>query len=179
MQKKILAFGASSSKQSINKQLATYTANQIKNTEVTILDLNDFEMPIFSVDRENEQGIPELAHQFKQHIIDADGIIVSFAEHNGNVSAAYKNIYDWISRIESNFWHNKPMFLMATSPGGRGGKSVLQVSSEGIRHRNKGMIVEFSLPSFYDNFDSEKGILDDELRKSFESRISIFEDAIS
>ena len=179
MQKKILAFGASSSKHSINKRLATYTAHQIKDAQIQILDLNDFEMPIFNVDRESEHGIPEAAHRFKQYIIDADAIIISFAEHNGNVSAAYKNFYDWVSRIEQNFWHDKPMFLLATSPGGRGGKTVLQISSEGIRRRNTNTIVEFSLPSFHQNFDSKKGILDAELRRSFESRLSVFVGAIS
>ena len=44
--KKIIAFGASSSKASINKQVAAYAANQLKNAMVEVLDLNDFEMPI-------------------------------------------------------------------------------------------------------------------------------------
>jgi NAD(P)H-dependent FMN reductase len=174
MKKKILAFGASSSRQSINKQLAGFAAKQIDNAEVILLDLNDFEMPVFSVDKESDRGIPKVAYQFKEHIKDSDGIIISFAEHNGNVAAAYKNIYDWVSRIESNFWYDKPMFLLATSPGGRGGKSVLKISSEGIRHRNKGTIVEFSLPSFNQNFDSEKGILDAELKNVFESQLELF-----
>ena len=56
MTKKIIAFGASSSRNSINKQLATFAANQFKNTEVEILDLNDYEMPLFSVDKEKENG---------------------------------------------------------------------------------------------------------------------------
>ena len=58
--KKIIAFGASSSKQSINKQLATYTANQFQNASVEILDLNDYEMPVFSVDKQAENGIHQL-----------------------------------------------------------------------------------------------------------------------
>ena len=126
--KKIIAFGASNSKHSINKTLANYTANQIVNAEVKLLDLNDFEMPIFSIDRENENGIHELALQFKQEIIQADGIVISFAEHNGAYSAAFKNIYDWVSRIEGNIWESKPLFLLTTSPGGRGGKSVLELA---------------------------------------------------
>ena len=51
---KIVAFGASSSKTSINKQLANYAAQQIPNAEVNLLDLNGYEMPIYSVDKENE-----------------------------------------------------------------------------------------------------------------------------
>ena len=64
MTKKIIAFGASSSKSSINKQLATYTANQFQTASVEILDLNDYEMPIFSVDKEKENGIHPLAQEF-------------------------------------------------------------------------------------------------------------------
>jgi len=54
---KIIAFGGSSSKNSINKQLATYTANLFPNVFVEVLDLNQYEMPVFSVDLEKEQGI--------------------------------------------------------------------------------------------------------------------------
>ena len=70
--KKIIAFGASSSKTSINKQLATYTANQFQNVSVEILDLNDYEMPIYSVDKEKENGIPQLAHDFYSKLGSAD-----------------------------------------------------------------------------------------------------------
>ena len=58
--KKIIAFGASSSETSINKQLVTYAANQFENTTVEILDLNDYEMPIFSIDKE-KNGIPNFS----------------------------------------------------------------------------------------------------------------------
>ncbi|TVP44062.1 MAG: NADPH-dependent FMN reductase, partial [Halomonas sp.] len=49
---KVLAFGASNSKSSINKKLAFYAAQQINDADISLIDLNDFEMPIFSEDRE-------------------------------------------------------------------------------------------------------------------------------
>ena len=64
--KKIIALGTSSSKNSINKKLATFAVGRIENADVQILDLNDFEMPIYSIDRENETGIPELAIAFRK-----------------------------------------------------------------------------------------------------------------
>ena len=72
MTKKIIAFGASSSRNSINKQLATFAAHQFKNVEIEILDLNDYEMPIFSVDKEKENGIHNLATDFYTKIGSAD-----------------------------------------------------------------------------------------------------------
>lgn len=164
MTKKIIAFGASSSKQSINKQLATFAANQFQNASVEILDLNDYEMPVFSVDKEKENGIHPLAHDFYAKLGNADLIIISFAEHNGNYSSAFKNILDWTSRINAKTFQEKPMLLLATSPGARGGSSVLDIATK--RFPFQGGIVKgsFSLPSFYENFDAEKGITKEDLK---------------
>ena len=178
MTKNILAFGASSSKNSINRKLAAYTANNIPDVKAILLDLNNFEMPIYSIDKEKENGIPELARQFKQHIKEADGIIISFAEHNGAYTAAYKNIYDWVSRIEMNVWGNKPMFLLATSPGGRDAKGVLQLALNSYKHSNKSTIIDFSLPSFHKNFNEENGITDETLLKEFIYQINKFEEVL-
>ena len=145
--KKIIAFGASSSETSINKQLVTYAANQFENTTVEILDLNDYEMPIFSIDKE-KNGIPKLAHDFYNKLGTADLIIISFAEHNGVYAAAFKNIFDWTSRVNMKVFQDKAMFLLATSHGPRGGSTVLEIAKN--RFPFQGGIVKgsFSLPSF-------------------------------
>lgn len=178
MTKKVISFGASNSSKSINRALAHYASNELENIEYELLDLNDFEMPIYSADRENETGIPELAHQFKALILDADGILISFAEHNSAYSVAYKNIYDWVSRIESDVWGNKPMFLMATSPGGYGGKSVLAMATARYERSNDKPILNFSLPSFYENFSNEEGIKDIGLREEFYTHLKQFQEAL-
>ena len=164
MTKKIIAFGASSSKQSINKQLATFAANQFQNVTIEIIDLNDYEMPIFSIDKEKENGIHPLAQEFYSKLGSADLIIISFAEHNGNYSSAFKNILDWTSRINAKTFQEKPMLLLATSPGARGGSSVLEIASK--RFPFQGGIVKgsFSLPSFYENFDVINGIIHPEYK---------------
>lgn len=162
--KKIIAFGASNSETSINKQLATYAANQFENTSIEILDLNDYEMPIFSIDKEKENGIHPLAQEFYSKLGSTDLIIISFAEHNGNYSTAFKNILDWTSRINAKTFQEKPMLLLATSPGARGGSSVLEIASK--RFPFQGGIVKgsFSLPSFYENFDVINGIIHPEYK---------------
>ena len=162
--RKIIAFAGSSSKTSINKQLVTYAANQFENASVEVLDLNDYEMPVFSVDKEKENGIHPLAQEFYSKLGSADLILISFAEHNGNYSSAFKNILDWTSRINAKTFQEKPMLLLATSPGARGGSSVLEIATK--RFPFQGGIVKgsFSLPSFNDNFDAEKGITNEELK---------------
>jgi chromate reductase len=157
---KILAFAGSSSRTSINKQLVTWVATQFQNDEVTILDLNDFEMPIFSVDKERENGIPELALNFAKAIDNADLLLISLAEHNGNYSAAFKNVFDWVSRISKrSIFENTPMFLMATSTGRRGGSTVLTIAERRFPYDGGDILDTFSLPSFDENFDAKKGIV--------------------
>ena len=133
-------------------------------------------MSIFSIDREKESGIPQLAKDFKALVNESDGIIISFAEHNGNFSTAFKNIYDWISRIGTPIWSDKPIFLLATSSGAREGKSVLDITEKSLPFRGAIVSGVFSLPSFGANFDS--GITDKELLKEFESQLAIFQSAL-
>lgn len=156
----IIAFAASSSKYSINKQLVTHAAQVVKtdidtSAVIDVLDLNDYEMPIYSIDRENESGIPELAHQFYNKIGNADAVIISFAAHNGSYAAAYKNIFDWISRINSKVFQGKKMVLLSTSPGPNGAKIVLDTACESAPHFNADLRGRLSIPSFHTHFDSE------------------------
>jgi len=53
---KILAFAASSSSQSINQKLARFAASLLEQAQVEMLDINDYEMPLFSTDREQVLG---------------------------------------------------------------------------------------------------------------------------
>lgn len=169
---KIVAFGASSSLNSINKKLAHFAAQQIPNATINLLDLNDFEMPIYSTDREKE-GIPEKAHDFKTVLKAADGIVVSFAEHNGAYTTAFKNIFDWISRLEKPIWCGKPMFLLATSTGARGAITVLELAHLRLSRDNPNIPI-FSLPSYNENFDEKVGITDSELYNSFKVALNKF-----
>lgn len=178
MSKIITCFGASNSKNSINKKLATFAASQINDTEINSLDLNDFSMPLFCVDLEATSGIPQEAHSFKAHMAKSDGIIISFAEHNGAYSTAFKNIFDWASRIGGNIWAQKPLFLMATSPGARGGTSVLDIAINRLSFGYENHISTFSLPLFNENFSEELGITDLSLKSTFEKELNNFKQAV-
>ncbi|MFT5220835.1 MAG: chromate reductase [Planctomycetota bacterium] len=156
MARRVIAFAASSSRTSINKSLVIYASDLLPDAEVELLDLNDYELPLFSVDREAELGQPELARNFFNKISNCDGIIISFAEHNGNYSAAYKNWYDWMSRIDSRVYQQKPMVVLATSPGKRGGLGVLEIALSQIPRFGGLVKASLSLPGFYDYFDSDK-----------------------
>lgn len=175
--KKVLAIGGSLNKNSINQRLAIFAANQVKDAEVEVLDMNDYPMPIYSVDLQAEEGIPENAFKIDEILKSVDGLVISLAEHNGVYSTAFKNMFDWLSRIEVEVWKNKPMLLMATSPGGRGGQKVLGIAVEAFRWYGGNIIADYSLGNFNDVF-SEDGIKDPEKAIELKQKIDLFEDAM-
>ncbi|MCO7227413.1 NADPH-dependent FMN reductase [Pleionea sp. CnH1-48] len=162
---KLLAFAASSSRQSINKQLVTYATQQLSNVDVEMLDLNDYEMPLYSIDKEQEQGIPDHAHRFYKKIGEADALLISFAEHNASYTAAFKNLYDWTSRIDAKVYQNKPMVMLATSPGPGGAKNVLATATTSAPYFGGELKGSLSIASFFDHFDVEKQELRNEEKK--------------
>lgn len=176
--KKILVFGASDSSRSINRQLAIYAARQLPNVQLTILDLRDFEMPLYGVDRQAEIGIPDAAREFLRLIGEHDAVVVSFAEYNSGYSTAFKNLQDWASRIRKDIWQNRPMFMLSTSPGGRGGANVMSIARKFQPFMGAQIISSFSLPYFRKYFSPEKGILDPELDAKFRAELDQFVQAL-
>ncbi|WKD84706.1 2-hydroxy-1,4-benzoquinone reductase [Polaribacter huanghezhanensis] len=170
--KKILAFAGSTSTTSINKQLATYTASLV-DEKYDVADLNDYQLPIFSIDIEAE-GFPKAALEFNKLLSNYDGFVVSLAEHNGSYSAAFKNIFDWVSRIDRKVFKEKPVLLLATSPGARGGKSVLETAATTFPRMGANIVSTFSLPNFYDHFKNDE-IQDSELKEELLKAIKEFQ----
>jgi len=165
---KVIAFAASMSSTSINKQLVTYAVSLLKRgsstVEVDVLDLNDYALPIYTQDREKEMatsnaGYPQAAKDFLAAIFAADALVISFAEHNGSYTAAYKNLFDWCSRIEQKVFRDKAMVLLATSPGKRGGATVLAAAVASVPHFGGEVKASLSIPSFHENFDLVAGKL--------------------
>ena len=162
---KILGFAGSNSSTSINKQLLEYVIAHFEDHTTEVLDLNDYELPLFGIDREKEEGIPQKALDFAAKIDSCDLLLMSLAEHNGAYAAVFKNLLDWLSRIPGRTaWGDKPIFLMATSPGARGGASVLEMAKNRFPFNGGKVLEVFSLPNFFTQFDGQSGILDEKLQ---------------
>jgi len=172
---KIIGFAGSTSSKSINKKLVQYTLNQIENESVEkeLIDLNNFKCPIFNVDEE-ENGYPENAKLFIDKLSEADGFVVSMAEHNGSYPAEVKNLFDWCSRIEVGFFKEKAMFLMSSSPGGYGGGNVLEAAKKQLPKFKADITETFKLPSFNENFSIQTGIKDNELSQAHKQSLKSF-----
>ena len=108
------------------------------------------------MDREKHDGIPTLALRFAEKIDASDLLIISFAEHNSTYTVAFKNIFDWISRIKDRkHFGEKPVFVLATAPGPGGGKNVIAHFEARAPFSGANVLQSFSLPKFKDSFDIE------------------------
>lgn len=126
---KILFFAGSARKDSLNKKLADYASQIARDAgaDVTLIDLRDFEMPLYDGDLEEADGIPENAKRLKQIFVDHDAFFIASPEYNSSFSALLKNTLDWISRPHQenetplSAYNGKVAALGAVSPGGLGG----------------------------------------------------------
>jgi NAD(P)H-dependent FMN reductase len=125
---KILAFAGSGRKNSYNLAVAKCAAQgaDVEGVEVTVIDMSEFDMPIFNEDLEASSGMPENAKKFKQLLMAHDGFIIGNPEYNSGYSALLKNAIDWASRKEEGekpleAFKGKYAAIVAASPGGLGG----------------------------------------------------------
>lgn len=126
---KLLIFAGSARKESLNKKLAALAAKTAEDLGAasTLIDLKDFEMPIYDGDLEADGGYPENAKRLKQLFVEHDGFFIASPEYNSSISPLLKNTLDWVSRPHSN---DEPMLwaydgnvaaLGSVAPGAMGG----------------------------------------------------------
>jgi NAD(P)H-dependent FMN reductase len=172
--KKIIVMNGSNNKKSINMTLAKHAFSFLNDSESMIVDLSQVFLPLYNPILEDEKGIPSEAKEVDKKIEAADGIILSLAEYNGSYSGAFKNTFDWLSRINVKVWKNKPMLLMSTSPGKGGGSHVSQTAKTAFPHYGGNIVAEFSLPSFSKNFEAGE-ITDDQLKSELLNQVELFQ----
>lgn len=126
---KILAFAGSLRKDSFNKKLLKIAERGAKEAggEVTVIDLMDWQLPIFNQDDEAKFGIPKIAMNLKKLFMENDGLLIAAPEYNSSISGVLKNTIDWVSRphpeekVYLECFIGKTAALVSASPGGLGG----------------------------------------------------------
>ncbi len=121
----ILAFSGSSSSNSINQKLIHIVAKLFSSVSVEVIDIREYPAPFYSWDEEQENGIPEHIQRLREEMNKANGYLISSPEYNGSMPAYYKNTIDWLSRMPEKVFNDKPVVLMSTSNGARGGMTNL------------------------------------------------------
>jgi chromate reductase, NAD(P)H dehydrogenase (quinone) len=172
--KKIIAFAGSNSSTSINHDLVVCAVHKLKKTKSVVIRLTDYPLPMFGEDMEREEGYPDILKELLDEIKEADGLLLSVNEHNGTVSAFFKNVLDWLSRLEYKFLTDKKVFLMSTSDGRRGALSANEYTARVLPRFGAAEIYTFLLPSFSTTFN-QGAIIDPELNAALDAKLAAFE----
>ena len=129
--------------------------NQI--AEVEILDLKEFQFPIFNERLSLQDNPSRQALAFAGKIKNADGIIIVTPEYNGGYPASLKNITDLLFKE----WFHKPIAIATASGGPFGGAQVI-TSLQFSLWKMKAWTVPatFPAPFVQDSFDEQGNSFD-------------------
>ncbi len=160
--KTVLGFTGSNSSKSINRTLLEHAQTKVRNLSVTLIDLRDFDAPIYSQDLEEQSGVPESIQRLRKLFDEHDAYMMASPEHNGMMPAFFKNIMDWLSRLEGPVFQHKPVMLMSTSPGPLGGQTNLANMKSVFPYWGASAVfADFHLGNFYQAFDPESKVFTD------------------
>lgn len=176
---KILVFSGSNSSVSINQQLVIYAASYLDKHEIHLIHLKDYPAPVYSMDMEKRGEFPETMRELNELFKETDAMLISLPEYNSGITPVFKNTMDWISRIEKPTLKNKPVCLLATSPGRRGAKTNLQHVCDVLIDRWGGELTSsFSLPSFDEHLVNGTLHLNGEEEKELKRTLEKFENIL-
>lgn len=129
---RILAFAASARRESFNRKFLAVAVQAAKEAggEVTLIDLNDFPLPLYHGDLEDSQGLPADAAKLIGLVREHHALLVASPEYNSMVTPLLKNTVDWCSRDDTNPFEGKVAAVLSASPGMLGGVRSLQMAQQ-------------------------------------------------
>ncbi len=149
---KILAISASNSSNSINKR----TLSTLENVE--LISLIDYDVPMYSIDKEVNSGFDENTKNLVNKIKNYDALVLAVPEHNGNVPAFFKNIFDWCTRYDYDFLEGKKIILITASPGKNGGSSVRKILSDSLPFFKAEIIGSYPVANYHEIIDLKEQV---------------------
>ncbi len=169
---KIIVFSGSSRIESCNHKLAKNAAKFLEQheAEVNLINLRDYEMPLYNGDLENENGLPKDVVKLGELFAKSQGIVIASPEYNGFFSPLIKNTIDWLSRVKPSVFEGKIAGITSASPGGLGGIRALPHLR--LLLENIGVMVlpkQIAVSNAFSAFDDENVLTDEKQRDNLSS----------
>ena len=132
----ILAFSGSSRRESLNKKFLTVAVQEVKNAggDVTLVELSDYELPLYNGDLEDAAGMPANARKLVDLVKGHAGLLIASPEYNSSITALLKNTIDWCSRADDDPFPGKVVAVISASPGAYGGNRSLKTTQQILLH---------------------------------------------
>lgn len=133
---RILAFSGSARRESLNRKLLTVVIDAVRAVggEVTLLDLNEYALPLYHGDLEDAQGLPANAQKLIDLILSHDALLIASPEYNSQMTPLLKNTIDWCTRAEENPLRGKVAGVVSASPGAFGGIRSMTLARQLLTH---------------------------------------------
>ena len=125
-----LVMSASTRSGSINGALARHLVDAIteRGDTAELVDLTEYEMPMYHGDLEAADGVPAAAHDLVDRVRGAERLVIVTPEYNGAFPPLLKNTIDWMTRVDRSFMVHLTVHLAAATPGRSGGARVLPIT---------------------------------------------------
>jgi chromate reductase len=161
--KRILAFSGSARKESLNRKLLAVAVQATREAggEVTLLDLNDFALPLYHGDLEDKEGLPANAKKLIDLIKDHSGLLIASPEYNSMITPLLKNTIDWCTRGDDNPFIGKVAAVVSASPGALGAVRSMTLARALLLHLGSHIVpAQVFVAKAHEAFD-DKGALKD------------------
>jgi len=135
-----------------NNQKLAETLKKIaleQNCEAEIINLVNFNLPLYSTTEEEQNGIPESALDLASKIMDLKAFIIVAPEYNGVMPPVLNNAMAWTSRATKNWREafNDKIVALATHSG-RGGQKGLQAMRILFQHLGANILAREILTTY-------------------------------
>src|SRR5476651_2363541 len=129
---RILAFSGSARKESLNRKFLAIAVAAAREAggDVTLLDLNDYVLPLYHGDLEDANGLPENAKKLIALIASHDALLIASPEYNSMITPLLKNTLDWCTRDDVDPFPGKVAAVISASPGGFGAVRSLVMAQQ-------------------------------------------------
>lgn len=166
---RILAFSGSARRESLNRKLLAFavTAARESGGEVTLIDLNDYALPLYHGDLEEAEGLPANAVKLIDLISRHDALLIASPEYNSMITPLLKNTIDWCSRAEDDPFPGKVAAVVSASPGPFGGMRSQKLAQQLLLHLGCHVVpLQAILPQADKAFDAAGILIDARAQKS-------------
>jgi NAD(P)H-dependent FMN reductase len=178
---RVLIFGASLRRGSLNDRLATLAAAVAEQMGATVdrAHMADFDSPSYDGDAEREEGVPEGAQRLRDRLLGADAFMIASPEYNASMPGVLKNVVDWASRFRPQPFNGRQGLLLSASPSMAGGNRGLWSLRIPLEHLGARVYPDmFSLAQAHEAFDAEGRLANETLQQRFDRTIECFLDLV-
>jgi chromate reductase len=133
---RVLAFSGSARRDSLNRKLLAVVIDAVRAVggEVTLVDLNEYPLPLYHGDLEDKEGLPANAQKLIDLILAHQALLIASPEYNSQITPLLKNTIDWCTRADDNPLRGKVASVVSASPGQFGGIRSMTLARQLLTH---------------------------------------------